>query len=72
MDYLTYRRTNPWYNYYMAVMGCRFSSLPAKGLDKIHRGSYMSANVFLDLLNNLGKVIKFEACRAFYYLLQRV
>ena len=28
--------------------------------------SYMSANVLLNLLNELGKEIKCEACRAFY------
>ena len=33
---------------------------------KIHRGSYMSAHVLLNLLNELGKRIKCEACRAFY------
>ena len=27
----------------------------------------MSAHVLLNLLNELGKVIKCEACRAFYY-----
>ena len=32
----------------------------------IHRGSYMSAHVLLNLLNDLGKKIKCEACRAFY------
>ena len=31
-----------------------------------YRGSYMSAHVLLNLLNELGKVIKCEACRAFY------
>ena len=31
-----------------------------------HRGSYISANVLLNLLNELGKEIKCEACRAFY------
>ena len=28
----------------------------------------MSAHVLLNLLNELGKVIKYEACRAFYRL----
>ena len=28
----------------------------------------MSAHVLLNLLNTLGKEIKCEACRAFYYL----
>ena len=28
----------------------------------LHRGSYMSAHVLLDLLNQLGKVIKCKAC----------
>ena len=38
-----------------------------KGLHCIHRGSYMSAHVLLNLLNKLGeKEIKCEACRAFY------
>ena len=32
----------------------------------IHRGSYMSAHVLLNLLNELGQEIKWEACRAFY------
>ena len=31
------------------------------------RGSYISAHVLLNLLNELGKMIKCEACRAFYY-----
>ena len=33
----------------------------------LYRGSYMSAHVLLNLLNELGKVIKCEACREFYY-----
>ena len=33
----------------------------------LYRGSYMSAHVLLNLLNDLGKVIKCEACRAFYH-----
>ena len=33
---------------------------------KIYRGSYMSAHVLLNLLNELGKRVKCEACRAFY------
>ena len=32
----------------------------------------MSANVLLNLLNELEKVIKFEACRAFYIFSQRI
>ena len=32
----------------------------------LHRGSYMSAHVLLNLLNELGKRDKCEACRAFY------
>ena len=32
----------------------------------LHRGSYMSAHVLLNLLNELGKEIKCEACLAFY------
>ena len=32
----------------------------------LHRGSYMSAHVLLNLLNELEKEIKWEACRAFY------
>ena len=32
----------------------------------LYRGSYMSAHVLLNLLNELGKEIKCEACRAFY------
>ena len=31
-----------------------------------YRGSYMSAHFLLILLNELGKEIKCEACRAFY------
>ena len=33
---------------------------------QIYRGSYISAHVLLSLLNELGKKIKCEACRAFY------
>ena len=33
---------------------------------KIHRGSYMSAHVFLKLLKSWGKEVKCEACRAIY------
>ena len=32
----------------------------------IDRESYTNAHVILNLLNKLGKVIKCEACRAFY------
>ena len=32
----------------------------------LYRGSYMSAHALLNLLNELGKEIKREACRAFY------
>ena len=32
----------------------------------INRGSYMSANVLLNLLNKLGEEIKCEACRDFF------
>ena len=39
---------------------------------KLHRGSYMSAHVLLNLLNKFGKKIKYEACRAFYLFSQRV
>ena len=31
-----------------------------------HRGFYMSAHVLLNLLNELGKEMNCEACRAFY------
>ena len=34
----------------------------------IYRGSYICAHVLLNLLNESGKVIKCEACRAFYHL----
>ena len=34
-------------------------------LRSIYRGSYMSAHVLLNLLNELGKRDKCEACRAF-------
>ena len=33
----------------------------------IYRVSNMSAHVLLNLLNELGEVIKCEACRAFYH-----
>ena len=33
---------------------------------RIYRGSYMSAHVLLNVLNELWKEIKFEACLAFY------
>ena len=33
-----------------------------------YKESYTSAPVLLNLLNDLGKVIKYEACRAFYHL----
>ena len=32
----------------------------------LHRGSYMRAHVLLNVLNELGKSDKYEACRAFY------
>ena len=32
----------------------------------IHRGSYMSAHVLLNLLNELGEKIRCEACRVSY------
>ena len=35
-------------------------------MDTLHRGSYTSAHVLLNLLNELGKEIKCESCRAFY------
>ena len=35
-------------------------------LSVIHRGSNMSAHVLFNLLNELVKKIKCEACRAFY------
>ena len=37
-----------------------------KAAISINRGSYMSAHVLLNLLNELGKEIKCDACRAFY------
>ena len=42
------------------------SPLKRMAFIKIYRGSYMSAHVLLNLLNELGKEIKCEACRAFY------
>ena len=33
----------------------------------LYRGYYMSAHVLLNLLNELGKSVKYEACRALYY-----
>ena len=35
-------------------------------LSVIHKGSYMSTHVLLNLLNKLGKVIKCEACQGYY------
>ena len=32
----------------------------------VNRGSYISIRVLLNLLKELGKVMKCEACRAFY------
>ena len=37
-----------------------------KGLSVLNRGSYISAHVLLNLLNELRKRVKCEACRAFY------
>ena len=34
---------------------------------RVYRGSYMGAHVLLNLLNELGKEIKCEACRSFYH-----
>ena len=36
--------------------------------NNLNRGSYMSAHVLLNLLNEMGKEIKCEACRAFLSL----
>ena len=33
----------------------------------LNNGSYMSAHILLNLITSLGKVIKCEACRAFYH-----
>ena len=44
-----------------------FTLLSLKTTGELHRGSYMSAHVLLNLLNKLGKVIKWEACRVLYY-----
>ena len=38
----------------------------------LHRGSYMSAHVLLNLLTSCRKEIKCEACRAFISFSQRV
>ena len=38
-------------------------------LDAAHRGSYMSAYALLNLLNELKKRDKCEACRAFYFFI---
>ena len=35
-------------------------------LNELNRGSYMSAHVSLNKLNELGKEVKCKACRAFY------
>ena len=35
-------------------------------LNSINRGSYMSAHVLFNILNELGKEIKWEACQEFY------
>ena len=37
-----------------------------------NRGSYMSAHVFLILLNELGKAIKCEACQEFYCFFEAI
>ena len=37
-------------------------------LYKIKRGSYVSAQLLLNLLNKVGKLIKCEACQSFYLL----
>ena len=38
------------------------------GIHVLNRGSYMRARVLLNLLNELGKRDKCEACQAFYLL----
>ena len=35
-------------------------------IKKTHKGSYMSAQILLELLIELGKETKCKACRAFY------
>ena len=47
-----------WQNY--------FAKITIKLGFLIHRGSYMSAHVLLNLLNKLGIRVKCKACRAFY------
>ena len=41
-------------------------SVADDGAALLNKGSYMSAHVLLNLLNELKKEIKCEACRAFY------
>ena len=38
---------------------------PRESHHQINRRPYMSAHVLLNLLNEFGKVINYEACRAF-------
>ena len=53
-------------NYHVSVslLSCISMVLLFNELQIAHRGSYMSAHVLLNLLNELG--IKCKACRAFY------
>ena len=44
----------------------RYLQMDPSNIVKLYRGSYMSAHVLLNLINELGKEIKCEACRAFY------
>ena len=46
--------------------GSQYPSLVFLCIYGRNKGSYMSAHVLLNLLNELGKKIKCEACRAFY------
>ena len=48
------------------------STFLMKADQRLNRGSYISAHVLLNLLNELGKRDKCEACRAFYLFSQRV
>ena len=44
-----------------------FRSIPTGHKGYLYGGSNMSAHVLLNLLTSLGKEIKCEACRAFYF-----
>ena len=67
MDYLHVQADSPWYNYYLAGASIHFANSVNYNYQpkedgnnrnlktRIYRGSYMSAHVLLNLLNELGK-----------------